>query len=549
MSSDKQPHKPVPFLQKLQAISYPPPNPSTASAHWNEDGTIFVVENTDAFCQSMQGQYATIIRQLHFYGFQKLKEIGKYGRSPESWAFRHTLFTRDHPQEMLKIKRFARAKDRREEEGIDGDDDENNQSTDDYIPVEQQQPKTTTSNHKKRAAAAAASSKIAGQIEHDDDDMELIRDMEGSNESHHRKRIRKAQLQPTTSSAPPPPPPPLPTTTTTILQKTPSPPATSTTPLLLQQPNSITNNKPLQSLTKSNKLQKNGNVSGAKKQEIQALMKRVASLEEKIHSLESRLNSASPLLYQASLLNNNNSTNNNAGGLIRTNGNTPIFSRLTYPGLIASTTGVGGGSNTMTNKNGGLNELLLATGTVTGDPSMQRMDTFTSLASGVAPSRLPTFGSQIEGMDFLANDGNNNSNSNNNGHTTTTTNSSVASGLSTQTTMGSSVSSIAARNNNNNLLNLDLERSHSLMSNKGSGINNTTGNINNGTVSTPSLISTNSNKSNSNSNNNSGGGGGILGDPLMRGDSLKRDDTLSQTLVSALGDPSALTRIPTTYGV
>mmetsp|Transcript_20410 Transcript_20410/g.37944 ORF Transcript_20410/g.37944 Transcript_20410/m.37944 type:complete len:248 (+) Transcript_20410:295-1038(+) len=94
------------FLQKLSDMtSTCPPE----IANWNEEGTVFRIQNRDAFNEFLRkrfkGNTATFIRQLHFYSFHKL-ETDDFGR----WAFQHPLFLRDRPDLLYQIKRKTRSK-------------------------------------------------------------------------------------------------------------------------------------------------------------------------------------------------------------------------------------------------------------------------------------------------------------------------------------------------------------------------------------------------------------------------------------------------------
>ena len=88
------------FLIKLQDIVN---NVPAETGGWSEDGTAYEVRGsrfeTEYLPAYFNGSRSTFIRQLHFYGFQKLENKG------ECWAFSHPSFLRDSPHLLFEIKR------------------------------------------------------------------------------------------------------------------------------------------------------------------------------------------------------------------------------------------------------------------------------------------------------------------------------------------------------------------------------------------------------------------------------------------------------------
>lgn len=70
---------------------------------WSEDGSEFIIADRKEFVtQYKKGtHFNSFIRQLHYYGFQKLKKKGM------TWRFRHEYFHRDKPEDFHKVIRLG----------------------------------------------------------------------------------------------------------------------------------------------------------------------------------------------------------------------------------------------------------------------------------------------------------------------------------------------------------------------------------------------------------------------------------------------------------
>lgn len=93
-----------PFLKKLQTVTS---NVAEDIAHWNEEGDVFIVEQSEAFEKALTGYFKgsllTFIRQLHFYGFRKVDIKG------EKWSFSHRCFRKAQPHLIYEIRRKTRS--------------------------------------------------------------------------------------------------------------------------------------------------------------------------------------------------------------------------------------------------------------------------------------------------------------------------------------------------------------------------------------------------------------------------------------------------------
>lgn len=95
--------KPTVFLQKTYDIL------SNSSLHsiitWDESGTSFLIKKVTDFCSEVlptyfkHSNYASFVRQLNMYGFQKLRELHT------EIAFKHPLFLRNRPELLSQIQR------------------------------------------------------------------------------------------------------------------------------------------------------------------------------------------------------------------------------------------------------------------------------------------------------------------------------------------------------------------------------------------------------------------------------------------------------------
>jgi hypothetical protein len=90
-------------------------DPSIAA--WSDDGSAFVVKDTDKFASEVIGQFfkhnnfSSFVRQLNFYGFRKIKSdplrISDAAEDIESkyWKFRHEKFQRRRPDLLVEIRK------------------------------------------------------------------------------------------------------------------------------------------------------------------------------------------------------------------------------------------------------------------------------------------------------------------------------------------------------------------------------------------------------------------------------------------------------------
>ena len=86
-------------------------------ATWSDDGTTFVVKDTDKFASEIIGQFfkhnnfSSFVRQLNFYGFRKIKSdplrIKDAAADVESkyWKFRHEKFQQGRPDLLAEIRK------------------------------------------------------------------------------------------------------------------------------------------------------------------------------------------------------------------------------------------------------------------------------------------------------------------------------------------------------------------------------------------------------------------------------------------------------------
>ncbi|KAI9142366.1 HSF-type DNA-binding-domain-containing protein [Paraphysoderma sedebokerense] len=90
-------------------------NECNSSIYWSECGTFFVVENISTFSKEILPQYfkhsnfASFLRQLNFYGFQKchksLRSCRLNSTESENRQFYHPFFLMDRPDMLCRIQR------------------------------------------------------------------------------------------------------------------------------------------------------------------------------------------------------------------------------------------------------------------------------------------------------------------------------------------------------------------------------------------------------------------------------------------------------------
>jgi hypothetical protein len=101
------------FLNKLYGMVNSPE--SDAWVHWNEDGTSFIIPNSQALAQQILGHhfkhnnFPSFVRQLNMYGFHKVPHLSHgvlhNDGLPEVWEFINPNFRRDTPEDMRRIER------------------------------------------------------------------------------------------------------------------------------------------------------------------------------------------------------------------------------------------------------------------------------------------------------------------------------------------------------------------------------------------------------------------------------------------------------------
>ncbi|KAI8988729.1 hypothetical protein BDB01DRAFT_782963 [Pilobolus umbonatus] len=98
---------------------------------WNEDGTSFVIKDTNDFSKTILPRhfkhcnFASFVRQLNKYDFHKVRNVDDsqkiYGK--QSWEFIHPKFIRDHKHLLEEIKRKIPINKQKKESDILGETD------------------------------------------------------------------------------------------------------------------------------------------------------------------------------------------------------------------------------------------------------------------------------------------------------------------------------------------------------------------------------------------------------------------------------------------
>ena len=86
-------------------------DPSIAS--WTSGGDSFTIKDINTFEQEAlpkyfnHGKLSSFIRQLNFYGFQKMRSDSDLQVHTKSVRFQHEYFRKDHPELLHKIRRYT----------------------------------------------------------------------------------------------------------------------------------------------------------------------------------------------------------------------------------------------------------------------------------------------------------------------------------------------------------------------------------------------------------------------------------------------------------
>lgn len=104
------------FIASLRAM-VDSTEPVDSSIGWSEDGLGIVINNEPKLVAFTlmhyydHSNYASMVRQLNLYGFRKFLTGPRKRTWPAAPAqFRHKLFTRDRPEDMMEMRRVGKGR-------------------------------------------------------------------------------------------------------------------------------------------------------------------------------------------------------------------------------------------------------------------------------------------------------------------------------------------------------------------------------------------------------------------------------------------------------